>query len=101
MNDPMWDLAYLAIEADFDADQDQALLAAYFGRPALATEAARMAIFKGLCQVLSALWALVQHSGGNRVADFRGYAETTFAQAAARMRDEKFARHLSTLAGGH
>ena len=98
MNDAMWDLAYLAIEADFDERQDNALLAEYFGRPAFPAEAARMAIFKALCQLLSALWALVQDSAGNRVADFRRYAEITFAQAGERMRSDDFAYHLSTLA---
>jgi thiamine kinase-like enzyme len=100
MNDPMWDLAYLAIEADFDADQDQALLAEYFGRPACAAEAARMALFRPLCQLLSALWGLVQHSAGNRAVDFQGYAEITFARAGDRMRNDGFARDMSTLSDG-
>jgi thiamine kinase-like enzyme len=99
MNDPAWDLAYLAIEGDFNDGQDQTLLSEYFGRPPMAVEAARMAVFKALCQLLSALWALVQHTGGNIVADFRSYADTTFAQATERMRSDDFARNLSALAG--
>ena len=100
MNDPMWDLAYLAIEGDFNSRQDQTLLLEYFGRLPKADEPARMAVFKVLCQLLSALWALVQCSGGNPIADFRRYADTTFKQATERMRSDDFGRNLSALAGG-
>lgn len=34
MNDPMWDLADLSLETEYDEDQDQLLLRAYFGRDA-------------------------------------------------------------------
>jgi thiamine kinase-like enzyme len=100
MNDPTWDLAYVSVEAGFDAGQDGALLAAYFGRPAAKAEAARLHAFKALCQLLSALWALVQRSGGNRTADFLAHAEATFAEAGTRMRGAEFAKQLDLLRQG-
>ena len=99
MNDSAWDLAYLSIEASFDERQEDALLAAYHGRGALPHEAARVEVFKALCQVLAALWALVQDAGGNRVADFSGYAHVTFAEAEERIRGADFKRRLATLKG--
>jgi thiamine kinase-like enzyme len=97
MNDPVWDLAYLSIEASFDESQDRALLAAYHERAASPHEAARVEAFKALCQVLSALWALVQHAGGNHAADFHNYAEVTFAEAAQRLGSADFRRQLADL----
>ncbi len=39
MNDPMWDLGDLSVEAGFDADQDEEMLRAYFGGAASASTA--------------------------------------------------------------
>jgi thiamine kinase-like enzyme len=82
MNDPMWDLAYLSLEAAFDGELDERLLRAYFGRPPSAREAARMAIHKPLCELISALWALVQDAGRNSAAvDFAAYADAKLRSA--------------------
>jgi thiamine kinase-like enzyme len=35
MNDPVWDLADLSVEAGFDAEQDRAMVEAYRGGPGL------------------------------------------------------------------
>jgi thiamine kinase-like enzyme len=99
MNDAAWDLAYLCIEADFDDAQERTLLAAYHRREPYPEETARVGVFKALCQILSALWALVQHSSSNSSADFGAYAEKTFAQATERMRHPAFACCLSILRG--
>lgn len=97
MNDPAWDLAYLSVEGEFSIEQDAALLAAYLGHEATPTEAARVVVFKALCQLLSALWALVQHSAGSKVADFQGYAVRTFDRLAARTQSPAFSRALRDL----
>jgi thiamine kinase-like enzyme len=100
MNDPAWDLAYLSFEADFDAALDGELLAAYFGRSPDDAETGRVEVYKALCELLSALWALIQVSNGNAVADFRSYAETTFGRCRERMRSPAFARHLDAVRMG-
>jgi thiamine kinase-like enzyme len=94
MNDPMWDLAYFSVEAELTGRADLDLLTAYLGRPPHEVEAARLAVTKAGCELLAALWALVQGTQGNRVADFRGYAERTFSRAAERMGTAEFARQL-------
>jgi Ser/Thr protein kinase RdoA (MazF antagonist) len=70
MNDPMWDLAYLSVQSDFDPALDEALLAAYLGRPPGQRDRSRMALYPALVELLSALWALVQQCVGTRLATF-------------------------------
>lgn len=100
MNDPAWDLAYLSVMAGLDDDLDARLLAAYAGRAATEAEASRLALSKILCELPSVLWALVQHSGGNRAGDFLGYAETTLESARARVGSPDFEAHLRAVRGG-
>jgi len=100
MNDPMWDLAYLSVEAEFDAVFDERLLCEYFARPPRATETARMLIHKALSELLSALWALLQHANGNRSADFSTYAEATFERCRRRMLAPDFTRSLEVVRNG-
>ena len=45
------------------------------GRPTQ-PEAARLDVYKALCDLLSGLWALIQQANGNRGADFATYAES-------------------------
>jgi hypothetical protein len=56
-----------------------------------------MEVYKALCQFLSALWAMIQHTGGNPAAEFRDYAARTFEQCRRRMRHPEFAAHLELL----
>ncbi len=100
MNDPMWDLAYFSIESLLDGPGDRRLLTAYLGRAPEAREAARMAVWKPVCEVQAALWALIQLAEGNPGGDFAGYAKATFERAAERMRDGRLASHLAALREG-
>jgi len=56
MNDGMWDLADVSIEAGLSAQQDQLLLRFYFGREAEAEEALRFHANKLYLDFLWALW---------------------------------------------
>ena len=100
MNDPLWDLGDLSVEGGFDADQDAALLTAWFGGPPPPDASARMVLYKAMCDLLWTLWGLVQLSAGNPADDFRAYADTRFARCRTLMADPAFARHLATIAGG-
>lgn len=97
MNDPMWDLGDLSVEGDFDATQDEAMLAAYFGGEAPAGDRARMIIHKAMCDLLWTLWGLIQLANGNQADDFRAYADNRFARCKALMEAAEFARHLARL----
>lgn len=97
MNDPMWDLGDLSIEGGFDAEQDEALLTAYFDGPARPQDRARMVIYKAMCDLLWTLWGLIQLANGNPADDFRAYADGRFARCRALMAKPEFKAHLAVL----
>ena len=98
MNDPMWDLGDLSVEAGFNTAQDEELLSSYFSGEAPPEDRARMAIHKAMCDLLWTLWGLIQLAHDNPAEDFRAYAETRFARCKALMASAEFASHLKTLA---
>jgi thiamine kinase-like enzyme len=90
MNDPMWDLGDLSVEAGFTDAQDQEMLHAYFGRPATAAETGRMVIYKAMCDLLWTLWGLIQLADGNEAEDFNAYATSRFNRCQELMQDTSF-----------
>lgn len=99
MNDPMWDLGDLSVEAGFDDAQDRALLEAYFDRAIDPRDHARMVVYKAMCDLLWTLWGLIQLANGNPADDFRAYAEGRFARCRTLMGSAGFAGHLAVLEG--
>jgi thiamine kinase-like enzyme len=99
MNDPMWDLGDLSVEAGMDAGQEEAMLAAYFGGEARAGDRGRMVAFKAMCDLLWTLWGLIQLADGNPADDFRAYADGRFARCRALMATADFPRHLAAIGG--
>jgi thiamine kinase-like enzyme len=97
MNDPMWDLGDLSVEAGMDADQDDEMLTAYFGHEAPPADRGRMVAYKAMCDLLWTLWGLIQLSDRNPADDFRAYAETRFARCKALMGTADFTRHLAAI----
>lgn len=97
MNDPMWDLGDLSVEAGFDAGQDAEMLHAYFNGPPSAADHGRMVIYKAMCDLLWTLWGLLQLANQNPADDFRAYADTRFARCRALMATPDFARHLAAI----
>lgn len=97
MNDPMWDLGDLSVEAGFGPAQDEALLAAYFGGPAPAAERGRMVIYKAMCDLLWTLWGVIQHVDGNPAEDFWAYATGRLARCRTLMADPAFRGHLAAI----
>lgn len=97
MNDPMWDLGDLSVEGGFGAEQDEEMLAAYFGGPVPDRDRARMVIYKAMCDLLWTLWGLIQLASGNPADDFRAYADRRFDRCKALMATPDFARQLAAL----
>lgn len=96
-NDPMWDLGDLSVEAGFDADRDELLLATYFdGRPP-ADQVGRMIAYKMLCDLLWTLWGVVQHANGNPAEDFWSYAVNRFERCQRLMAEPVFARAVASI----
>ena len=100
MNDPLWDLGDLSVEAGMTAAQDAEMMAAYFGRPPTEAEMGRMVIYKAMCDLLWTLWGLIQLADDNPAEDFWAYATGRFARCQALMQDESFARHLNAVEAG-
>ena len=100
MNDPMWDLGDLSVEAGFDAAQDAELLAAYFDGAVPPDAEARMVIYKAMCDLLWTLWGLVQHGNGNEAEDFWAYATGRLERCRALMAGPGFGAHVERLARG-
>lgn len=97
MNDPMWDLGDLSVEAGFSAAQDSAMLTAYFdGEPSIADHG-RMVIYKAMCDLLWTLWGLIQHAEDNPAEDFWAYATGRFERCKALMDTPEFADHLRAI----
>ena len=81
LNDPGWDLAHLSVECGLDPDDHGRLLHAYCGGPPPADLCRRVALLRGVSDVVWGLWALVQHADGNTATDFEAYAEARLRRA--------------------
>jgi thiamine kinase-like enzyme len=97
MNDPMWDLGDLSVEGGFGPEQDEEMLAAYFGGEAPAGQRGRMVVYKAMCDLLWTLWGLIQLANANPADDFRRYADTRFARCRTLIADPDFAVHLRAI----
>jgi thiamine kinase-like enzyme len=90
MNDPMWDLGDLSVEAGFDDARDTEMLRAYAGAPPSAFDRGRMVIYKAMCDLLWTLWGLIQLANGNPAEDFAAYAENRFRRCRNLMKTPEF-----------
>jgi thiamine kinase-like enzyme len=100
MNDPLWDLGDLSVEAGFGAAEDAEMMAAYCGAPPTTAEMGRMVIYKAMCDLLWTLWGLIQLADGNPTDDFQAYAATRFERCTALMAEASFGRHLEAVKAG-
>ena len=100
MNDPLWDLGDLSVEAGFTPEQDAEMMRAYCGREPLPAEIGRMVIYQAMCDLLWTLWGLIQHSDGNPVEDFWAYSVGRFERCKALMASPAFAGHVAAVAAG-
>ncbi|MGL4310515.1 MAG: phosphotransferase family protein [Paracoccaceae bacterium] len=98
MNDPMWDLGDLSVEAGFDTAQEEEMLRAYFGGKPPAADRGRMVIYKAMCDLLWTLWGLIQLADGNPADDFRAYADGRFARCRALMARGEFSEAMRAVA---
>jgi thiamine kinase-like enzyme len=97
MNDPMWDLGDLSVEAEFEPEQDRTMMDAYWGGTASPALYSRMEIYKAMSDLHWSLWGFVQHAKGNPAEDFWSYALGRLERCKARMSSENFGRHLGAV----
>ena len=100
MNDPMWDLGDLSVEAGFDAEQEEEMIRAWFGGEPTAAERGRIVIYKAMCDLLWTLWGLIQHANRNPADDFWAYSVNRFERCKALMGTPDFSRHVEAVARG-
>lgn len=100
MNDPMWDLGDLSVEAGFDTAAEEMMLRAYFDGDVPDQDRGRMVVYKAMCDLLWTLWGLIQHANQNPVDDFQAYAVGRFERCKALMATPEFARHVAAVAAG-
>ena len=100
MNDPMWDVGDLSVEAGMNAAQDAELMEAYFGRSPTASETGRMIIYKAMCDLLWTLWGLIQHADDNPAEDFWAYATGRFERCKKLMQEPEFQSHVEAVKNG-
>ncbi|MEE9335033.1 MAG: choline/ethanolamine kinase family protein [Granulosicoccaceae bacterium] len=100
MNDPLWDVGDLSVEAGLNAAQDAELMEAYFGRTPTDAEMGRMVIYKAMCDLLWTLWGLIQHADDNPVEDFWAYSTGRFDRCKSLMEDTAFQGHVDSVKKG-
>ena len=97
MNDPLWDVGDLSVESEFDDAQEAVLIHAYFNRAATKNEMGRIVIYKAMCDLLWALWGLIQHTNGADAENYYTYALIRFQRCQALMQNSEFENHLKAI----
>jgi len=98
MNDPVWDLGDLSVEAGFGPEQDRTMVEAYCGGYVHSALYSRLELYKALSDLLWSLWGLIQYANGNPSDDFLTYAQGRLERCKVRIGSEDFGRHLTVVA---
>ena len=97
MNDPLWDLGDLSVEAKMNENQESELLEAYFGAVATPAQKGRVVIYKAMCDLLWTLWGLIQHADKNPAEDFWVYSIERFDRCKILMQNPNFEEHVNAI----
>ncbi len=100
MNDPLWDLGDLSVEAGFDAAREAEMMEAYCGGAVAPAVQGRMVIYKAMCDLLWTLWGLIQHANDNPAEDFWAYSTGRFERCKALMGSAEFGAALEAVKRG-
>ncbi len=100
MNDPLWDLGDLSVEAGFGPAEDREMLGAWCDGPPTAAQAGRMVLHKAMCDLLWTLWGLIQHGNANPADDFWAYATGRFDRCRRLMASPEFTDALRAVRAG-
>ena len=100
MNDPIWDLGDVSVEAGFTPAHDEEMMQAYCGGSVPDSLFGRMTIYKAMCDLLWTLWGLIQHANNNPVDDFWTYSVNRFERCKTLMASDDFGHHLAAIEKG-
>jgi thiamine kinase-like enzyme len=99
MNDPVWDLSDLSIEAGFGPEQDRLMMETYCGGAAPPALYSRLVLYKAMSDLHWSLWALIQHANDNPAEDFLTYALERLERCKTLMGSIDFGWHLAVVRG--
>jgi len=91
--EPLWDLAGLSIEGEFDAGQDAQMLTAYFGKRE-PVWASRLHLYKIMLRLLAAAWGAVQLADGNGPAEIADLVQRLTLRVQADLGAADLAGHI-------
>ena len=97
MNDPLWDLGDLSVEANMSKEQENEMLKAYFGQEPTQAQRGRVIIYKAMCDLLWTLWGLIQHADKNPAEDFWAYSVERFERCKKLMQNPNFVEHVNAI----
>jgi len=81
MNDPLFDLGALSIEANLNDEQERYLLQEYFGGDLTEKQWGSLIINKFLCDALWSYWAVLQIANGKAYEDYWPYGLNRYNRA--------------------
>jgi len=104
MGDPFFDLGNFSINHELTAVEDDVLLRAYEGSPALGERAhaahlARLRLMRLVSDFREAMWGVLQQGISSLEVDFRAYADEHFGRLLAGASEPDFERQLREAAG--
>ena len=97
MNDPIWDLGDVSVEAGFDEGQDMEMMEAYCGGAPPPAVYGRMVVYKAMCDLLWTLWGLIQFANKNPADDFWVYSINRFERCKMLMGAGDFGARLEAV----
>jgi thiamine kinase-like enzyme len=100
MGDRYFDLGNLSINNDLSEDDDERLLAAYFGEPCTPARFASLRLMRIVSDFREAMWGVLQSSISELDFDFQNYSRTHFARMRESAADPRYPGWLEDAARG-
>jgi thiamine kinase-like enzyme len=100
MGDRFFDLGNLAVNNEFEDEDEDRLLEAYFGEPPTARRRATLKLFRFMSDFREAMWGVVQSSVSELDFDYDAYASKHFTRLSAASSDARFEAWLEEVRGG-
>ena len=95
MGDRFFDLGNFAVNNELTADDEFALLTAYFDEPPMARRLAALGLMRFMSDFREAMWGVVQSAVSELDFDFTGYASKHFDRLREQAADPRFDRWLA------
>ena len=95
MGDRFFDLANFSVNHDFEVEDDQRLLSAYFGTER-ETDLAALRLMRFMSDFREAMWGVLQSGISELDFDFKGYAAKHFERMEKTAADPVFGRYLES-----